>query len=130
MSEFYREAHKDMTEQERLQNQKVRQLNDLMRTNMPASLVGSKNRAVFSGSLTGADTEFKNAALNAVRDFRAFTEGNDPYGEHDMGTVEVGGEQIMFKFDYYAPDLMHGSEQPWNAAETVRFLSIFYAGDY
>lgn len=36
-----------------------------------------------------------------VRDFKDFTEDNDPYGEHDFGSFEILGTTIFWKIDYY-----------------------------
>ncbi len=41
------------------------------------------------------------ALLLAVRRFDRFDAGNDPYGEHDFGSVEVGGERFFWKIDAY-----------------------------
>lgn len=37
----------------------------------------------------------------AVREFDAFTEANDPYGEHDFGVVTVKGCRVFWKIDYH-----------------------------
>lgn len=37
--------------------------------------------------------------LALVQQFNDFTEDNDPYGEHDFGTVCHG--RVMWKIDYY-----------------------------
>ena len=50
--------------------------------------------------------------MRAVRDFDAFDHGNDPYGEHDMGSFEFDGTSCMWKIDYYNRDLSAGSEDP------------------
>jgi hypothetical protein len=39
--------------------------------------------------------------LEAVAKFDAFDEGNDPYGEHDFGAIEVEGERLLWKIEYY-----------------------------
>ena len=39
--------------------------------------------------------------LRKVKDFDAFTSGNDPHGEHDMGSFEHYSERIMWKIDDY-----------------------------
>lgn len=63
-----------------------------------------------------------------VRDFSAFTKGNDPYQEHDFGQVEVAGEKYFWKFDYYDRDLVYWSE-PANP-NTVRVLTLMKASEY
>ena len=68
--------------------------------------------------------------LTAVRKFDAFTVDNDPYGEHDFGKIEINGEVIFWKFDYY--DLKYICASP-NAADetvTVRVLTIMLAREY
>ena len=42
-----------------------------------------------------------NEVFVGVRDYAAFTEDNDPYGEHDFGSLKVAGEKIFWKIDYY-----------------------------
>jgi hypothetical protein len=50
--------------------------------------------------------------LERVRAFDEFTPDNDPYGEHDFGTIKLKGQIYFFKVDYYAPDMDGGSEDP------------------
>ena len=48
------------------------------------------------------------AIITKVQAFDGFTERNDPYGEHDFGSVEHNGQTVFWKFDYYDVDmLMH-----------------------
>jgi len=37
--------------------------------------------------------------LEEVRWFNEFAENNDPYGEHDFGTVHWSGEKVFWKID-------------------------------
>ena len=59
-----------------------------------------------------------------------FRTSNDPWGEHDFGAVEVRGEKVFFKIDYYTLDLNAGSENPANEGETHRVLTIMLASEY
>jgi len=68
--------------------------------------------------------------FDRVRCFDNFTEDNDPYGEHDFGAFDYHGRKIFWKIDYYAPDMKHGSEDPADAAQTVRVLTIMLAEEY
>ena len=68
--------------------------------------------------------------LTAVRDFNDFTEDNDPHGEHDFGSLEHNGQKIFWKIDYYALDMMHGSENPADPSQTVCVLTIMLAEEY
>lgn len=68
--------------------------------------------------------------LLAVRQFKNFNADNDPYGEHDFGKIELFGETIFWKFDYYDHTLEFGSENPSNPAVTCRVLTIMLANEY
>ncbi len=57
-------------------------------------------------------------------------EGDDPYGEHDFGKVEVNGEAVIFKIHYYTLDEMHGSEHPEDPNITIRVMTLMFAEDY
>lgn len=68
--------------------------------------------------------------LKAVSEFADFTPDNDPYGEHDFGTLWVEGHHIYWKIDYYDRDLIHGSPDPANPEVTTRVLTIILASEY
>ena len=68
--------------------------------------------------------------LTAVRQFRYFNSSNDPYGEHDFGKIELFGEIIFRKFDYYDLALEYGSDNPSDPAVTQRMLTIMLASEY
>jgi hypothetical protein len=36
-----------------------------------------------------------------VKEFNTFTEGNDPWHEHDFGSFDYKGEKIFWKIDDY-----------------------------
>ncbi len=66
--------------------------------------------------------------LRAVREFDDFTEGNDPYGEHDFGSFERAGEKYFWKIDYYDRAL-EGWENPMSM-KCRRILTIMLASEY
>jgi hypothetical protein len=68
--------------------------------------------------------------FSKIRNFEKFTPDNDPYKEHDFGSVEHEGLKIFWKIDYYAPDMMHGSENPADPKQTIRVLTIMLASEY
>ncbi|NHK29625.1 DUF3768 domain-containing protein [Parvularcula flava] len=67
-----------------------------------------------------------------VRSFSAFTEDNDPYGEHDFGSIILAtGERVFFKIDYYTDDSFSaGAEDPADPAKSYRVLTIMLAEEY
>lgn len=111
-------------------SQTIRDLNDRFRKGDPAVpgriLVtqGVQALIVDQGSEDGDDV------LAEVRRFDTFDADNDPHGEHDFGSFEYLGKRLFWKLDYYAPDMLHGSEDPADIAKTVRILTIMLAEEY
>lgn len=74
--------------------------------------------------------EFVKAALLAAREFAAFSDDNDPHGEHDFGSMEIEGRNVFWKIDYFDPTMTVGSEDPANIAVTRRVLTVMLAEEY
>lgn len=70
------------------------------------------------------------AVLEAIRGFNDFKPENDPYGEHDFGSVKLNNTLYYFKIDYYDSSLMYASEDPSNPVITRRVLTIMLAEEY
>ena len=70
--------------------------------------------------------------LARVRDFSSFEPGNDPYREHDFGTVTApAGEQVFWKIDYFADEATeYGAENPADPTRSFRALTIMLAAEY
>lgn len=103
----------------------VRELNDRFR-----QMGRGNGSVVFTQGLQAKGKPFVRAAVEGVRSFDAFTADNDPWGEHDFGAIEVEGERVFWKLDYYDPTLSFGSENPANERETHRVLTIMLASEY
>ena len=66
-----------------------------------------------------------------VRRFDSFTEDNDPYGEHDFGSLDHSlAGKVFWKIDYYDPDKERGSEDPLDPSKTCRVLTILLAEEW
>ena len=63
-----------------------------------------------------------------VRDFTAFNEDNDPYGEHDFGLVQVAGNKVFWKIDYYDESLGYWRDPL--SPDCHRVLTIMRADEY
>ena len=68
--------------------------------------------------------------LNAVRKFDEFNADNDPYNEHDFGKIEINGEVIFWKFDYYDLKYTYASPDAADETVTIRVLTIMLASEY
>ena len=68
--------------------------------------------------------------LATVAAFTAFTDDNDPHGEHDFGEFEHDGVRLFWKIDYYDTGLRCGSPDPANPAVTTRVLTFMLANEY
>jgi hypothetical protein len=96
--------------------------------------MGVVGRLVQTRGINALPDHIKSAIRQRVEMFDNFTPDNDPYGEHDFGafTFDHEGEslRIFWKIDYYALDLLHGSEDPADPAQTTRVLTIMLAEEY
>lgn len=66
----------------------------------------------------------------AIREYDAWSEDNDPWNEHDFGSIEISGQRIFFKIDYYDRDVHFGSPDPADPGVTHRALTIMLAEEY
>src|SRR3954453_23390341 len=117
---------------------RIAALNDLLRKG------GFGGTSCFTSGVRKRGQFFVIDALRAVREFADFSPDNDPYGEHDFGSVLVPEKlaapvpaafagrlcKVFWKIDYYAPGLKHGSEDPSDPAKTARVLTIMLAEEY
>jgi len=70
----------------------IRRLNDCFRR----SLSGGGERLLTAG-IAALPPEEQAAILAKVIAFDAFTEDNDPHGEHDFGSLDYDGNRIFWK---------------------------------
>jgi hypothetical protein len=62
--------------------------------------------------------------------FDAFTDDNDPRGEHDFGAVDEAGVRCFRKIEYYDRATETGSPDPADLAVTTGVLRIMRADEY
>lgn len=102
----------------------IRALNDQLRT------TGAGGRLVVTSGIATLPAPTIAAIFHAVQTFSAFTPDNDPYGEHDFALIEVAGERLMFKIDYYDRAMTGLSPDPADPELTARVLTIMLACEY
>jgi len=108
--------------------QRIRELNDDMRALGPITTVSSM--WVMTPGIQTLGAEGILAVALAIQGFGDFTPDNDPYGEHDFGSIEYEGNRIFWKIDYYDRTLAGGSPDPVDEAVTRRVLTIMLASEY
>ena len=105
---------------------RIRELNDAFRKSLDPAL----GRLMITAGVNALPAKVRTEALEKMQRFEAFTEDNDPYGEHDFGSFEIAGEKFFFKLDYYEPGMEFGSDDPSDPEKTVRVLTLMLAEEY
>lgn len=98
---------------------KIAVLNDEYRKAIPMSVT------ITSGVYSLPDL---NGLMQAVQEFDQFTKDNDPYSEHDFGSLDWHGEKVFWKIDYYDQALEYGKD-PLDF-ECKRVLTVLLASEY
>ncbi len=103
---------------------RIRELNDAFRR----AFVGGA--VMITAGVEAMPADQRRSLLQKVRAFDAFTEDNDPHGEHDFGAIDEGGVRCFWKIDYYDRATEMGSPDPADPAVTTRVLTIMLADEY
>jgi hypothetical protein len=102
----------------------IRIANDILRSSfLTGNVVGTRGFASLEESL-------QSQVILAIQRFNDFDAGNDPYGEHDFGAVTVDGTKVLWKIDYYDPEMMGLSEDASDPTKTRRVITIMLAEEY
>ena len=104
--------------------ERIRALNDAFRRTFVGGAV------MITAGVEAMPLEQRRSLLAKVRAFDAFTEDNDPHGEHDFGAIDEGGVRCFWKIDYYDRATEFGSPDPADPAVTTRVLTIMRADEY
>lgn len=103
---------------------RIRALNDELRIN------GCGGRILVTDGMLARGEAWLLQAIGAMRNQASVDVSNDPYGEQDFGSVDVGDEVVFWKIDYYDRSLSSGSPDPANPAVTTRVLTLMLASEY
>lgn len=102
----------------------IRRLNDAFRrTFVSGHVVATQGVMLLS-------PDDRSILFQAVREFDSFTPGDDPYHEHDFGSLPLKGVRYFWKIDYFDLDIQHRSPDPADPAFTVRVMTIMLADEY
>ncbi len=104
--------------------QHIAALNDKFRKGV------ASGRVHLTAGVNGKGGAFVTSALVKVMTFNDFNADNDPHGDHDFGSLELDGERLFWKIDYYDPRGEFGSEDPSDPKQTLRVLTVMLAEEY
>jgi hypothetical protein len=103
---------------------RIRALNDALRQ------TGRGGKMLLTPGVSALGPTFLSDVCVAMAAFAAFDDANDPYGEHDFGALEVAGQRVFWKIDYYDRSMMAGAEDPADPLTCQRVLTIMLADEY
>ena len=102
---------------------KIAELNDQFRQ----SFIGGKIHITQGVQQLSEDSLQR--IFHEVRNFDDFNEENDPWNEHDFGSIKIGTNMIFWKIDLYDLDMENYSSNPTDPEVTVRVLTIMKANE-
>lgn len=106
----------------------IAQVNDFFRKAILTNGV-TRGKCVLTQGIATLDSEQQVTIIERVQTFSDFTPDNDPYGEHDFGTVQVAGVgKIYWRIDYYADETMQAGAE--DIIKAYRVLTIMLADEY
>ena len=104
--------------------ERIRALNDELRRSHSGGLI------VLTAGIQGLGADLVREIDDAVAVFTEFDNDNDPYGEHDFGSVTVCEHVVFFKIDYFDLDLLNHSPDPADPELTRRVMTLMLAEEY
>lgn len=127
MSRSHEETHACAVSNEAASAQRrahIRHLNDQLRMLFAGGMV------MITAGVRGLPSDEFALAIRKVCRFADFSPDNDPYGEHDFGSVEMAGRRLFWKIDAYDKSLEAGSPDRADPTVTTRVLTIMLAEEY
>ena len=88
-------------------NERIRALNDELRQHLIGGL------AVITPGVAALGPDAVERIVKTIAVFDDFCHQNDPHEEHDFGSFDVDGHEILFKIDLYEePDVKDANREP------------------
>lgn len=102
----------------------IQRLNDRLRK------TGQGGQVLITDGVLGLGLDLARRVVEQVAAFDGFSEDNDPWGEHDCAGLEVDGQRIIWKIDYYDRRMEFLSPNPADPKVTCRVLTIMLSWEY
>ena len=87
-------------------------------------------RVMMTAGVAAMADDDRRTLIERVRHFNEFTPDNDPYGEHDFGSIDLGGCRYFWKIEYHDPALTSGSSDASDEAAKQLVLTLMRADEY
>jgi len=104
--------------------ERIAQLNDQLRK------TGGGGRVMLTKGVRMLPGLSIDGLLDDLSIYTNFDADNDPHGERDFGDLVHCGAELLWKIDCYDKRLEFGSDDPADAAVTMRVLTIMLAAEY
>ena len=103
---------------------RIRALNDELRKH----LLGGG--AVITAGIAELGPAAVERLVKTIAVFDDFCHANDPHEEHDFGSFNFDGVDVIFKIDYYDKTLTFHSPNPADPSVTERIITIMRSDEY
>ena len=123
-----------------INHEKIAKLNDELRAQILNAhvITGFKNKIMFSRDVGLMSKEDQTEILEIVRDYKTFSEDNNPHGERDFGafnfcsndSIYETPERYFWHINFYDNDLKYHSKDATYPSQTTRVLTIMKASEY
>jgi hypothetical protein len=107
---------------------RIRDLNDAFRKSGLGVATPQGRKMMTAGVRALGMVDVAAIALKVIT-FNAFSDANDPHGEHDFGSFEHNGQRIFWKIDCYGLDMEQASPDPTDPDVTCRVLTVMLASE-
>ena len=111
---------------ENTENQKrqIAEANDQVRQTL------FRDRLMITIGVQGLNLDTQNKIFAAIETYNDFNPSNDPHQEHDFGALEVDGNSVFWKIDYFDNGLEYHSPDVLNRSVTRRVCTVMLAAEY
>lgn len=102
----------------------IQRLNDRLRK------TGQGGQVLITDGILERGLDFARKVVGQIAAFDSFSEENDPWGEHDCAGLQVDGQRVLWKIDYYDRRMEFLSPNPADPKVTCRVLTIMLSSEY
>ena len=106
------------------QKQQIAETNDQVRQTL------FRDRLMITIGVQGLSQETQNKIFATIEIYDDFKPSNDPHKEHDFGSLEVDGNSVFWKIDYFDDGLEYHSPDVLDRSVTRRVLTVMLSEEY